>query len=281
MAAGGVAAAALLAGGGWWALHDRPAPSVVAATAPTVARPAAYSPQDRRQSIIVLPFENSSGDPAQDSIAAAMTRDVIDRIAEDTTKPLVPAGTAAAYRGKPLDLGAIGRSLNVHFALAGNVRRQDGRMIVSATLYETADVRPVWSQRYDRPERPDTWDSITGDMAGSIDQVTMDAEVARTMREHPDSLDKRDLMFAANTTPLTHISKENSLARMALVGRALAIDPNYLWALRFDGRLHADFVFNGFSSDPDADLAYATKAVDRALLLAPNDYYALSVRPEG
>ena len=37
-------------------------------------------------------------------------------------------------------------------------------------------------------------------------------------------------------------------------------------------------VLNGFSSDRDADLARATKAVDRALLLAPNDVYALRAK---
>ena len=55
------------------------------------ARPAALSPQDRRQSVIVLPFENSSGDPA---------RDVADIIAEYRDLPLVPAATSSAYCGK-------------------------------------------------------------------------------------------------------------------------------------------------------------------------------------
>ena len=149
MVAGGIAVAAILAAGGWWTLHDRIAHPVGAVVAPAAPRPVAYSPQDRRQSIIVLPFENSSGDPTQDNAAAAVTRDVQDRIAEDSTMPLIPPGTASAYRGKTLDLHAIGRDHDVHFALTGDARRQDGRLIVSATLYETADIRPVWSQRFD------------------------------------------------------------------------------------------------------------------------------------
>jgi len=35
---------------------------------------------DRRKSVIVLPFENSSGDVAQSDLAAALTRDLTDRI---------------------------------------------------------------------------------------------------------------------------------------------------------------------------------------------------------
>ena len=35
----------------------------------------------------------------------------------------------------------------------------------------------------------------------------MDAEAARATRDHPDSLDKRDLMFAAKATSLAQIVK--------------------------------------------------------------------------
>jgi class 3 adenylate cyclase/TolB-like protein/Tfp pilus assembly protein PilF len=277
--AGAVAVVARLAAGGWWTLHGRTVPlPATAVVAPVAPRPVAYSSQDRRQSVIVLPFENSSGDPAQDGIAAGITRDVTDRIAGDPTVPLVPAATAAGYRGRTPDLRAIGREHDVHFALTGNARRQDGRLIVAATLYQTADERPVWAQRFDRPDGPDARNSILRAITTNFDLATMDAEAARAMREHPDSLDKRDLMLAASATSLSQPSKENSLARIALMDRALALDPDYAWALREDARTHAYLVLNGFSSDPDADLARATKAVDRALLLAPNDVYALRAK---
>jgi tetratricopeptide (TPR) repeat protein len=139
----------------------------------------------------------------------------------------------------------------------------------------TDDERTVWSQRFDRPDSTNAWNSIIQAFYSNFDQSTMDAEFTRAMREHPDSLDKRDLMFAANTSSLSQISKENYLAKIALMDRALALDPNYVWALRSSARMHADLVLDGFSSDRDADLAYAMKTVDRALLLAPNDYFTL------
>ena len=203
MIAGAVVVVALLAAGGWWTLHVRTSPpAVTAAVAPAATRPIAYSPQDRRLSVIVLPFENNSGDPAQDGLAASITRDVTDSIAGDTTVPVVPAATAAAFSGKAIDLHAIGREHDVHFALTGNARRQDGRLIVAATLYETLDVRQVWSQRFDRPDSPDERDVIIAVINSNFDLVTNDEEVARAMREHPNDLDKRDLMFAQDTTAL-------------------------------------------------------------------------------
>jgi len=108
-----------------------------------------------------------------------------------------------------------------------------------------------------------------------FETATVDAEIARAMREHPQDLDKRDLMFAANAKSLLTASKENYLKRMSMVEQALALDPNYLWALRTYGGLHAGLVQNGYSSDPDTDLKRGLQSLDRALQLAPGDYDAL------
>jgi adenylate cyclase len=260
-------------GGGW--MGDKTLPPVASAIAPTAPLPAAYSPQDRRKSVIVLPFENSSGDPTQDSVAAGITRDVTDRVAENREISLVPAATAAVYRGKTVDLRALVREHNVHFALTGSARRQDGRLFVSATLYETDTDRTVWSQRFDRPDSSDEWNHVVQQIKANIGQASTDAEVARAAREHPKDLDKRDLILASLSTSLFAHSKQNYLTRIALIERALAIDPDYVAALLEKGKWYAIGVSNGFSSDPSADLSTARKAADRALQLAPDSVTAL------
>ncbi len=276
--AGAAGLVALLAFGGWWTLRDRSAPpaSVVIAQAP--ARPIAYSPQDRRQSVIVLPFENSSGDPAQDGIAAAMTRDVTDGISTEPGRPTVPATTAAAYRGRSVDLHEIGRNLNVHFAVVGDARRQNGRLLVSAKVIGTDDDRSIWSRQFDREDSADARKDIANVIVDEFERTSVDAEIARAMREHPQDLDKRDLLFAASATSLKPLSKENFVKKMSLVERALALDPDYLWALRLDASWHTSFVLTGFSSDPQADLERAERSLDRLLKLAPEDYGALRIK---
>jgi adenylate cyclase len=76
-------------------------------------------------------------------------------------------------------------------------------------------------------------------------------------------------------TSLSAESKQNYLTRIALLERALAIDPDYFQALLRKAQLYAALVDSGFSSDRDADLETANKAADRALQLAPNDVEAL------
>ena len=278
MVAGAVVLVMILGAGGWWILRDGTPPPVTAAPKQSAPRPEAYSPQDRRQSVIVLPFENSSGDPAQDTIAAGFTRDLTDRLSREAANQIVPVQTAAAYLGKTMDLRALGRDHDVHFALSGNARRQDGRLIVTVTLYEIAGERPVWSHDYDRPDSQEARKVIVGSVISNIYQARIDAEAGRAAREHPDNLDKRDLMIASAVTALQQGSKEATLAQIALIERALAIDPDYIWALSDDARLHTNLVRNDFSSDPAADLAQATKAADRVLSLRPDHSQALRIK---
>jgi DNA-binding winged helix-turn-helix (wHTH) protein/TolB-like protein len=259
-----LAAAALVVGGVGWVAPGRQ------------NAPLAYSPQDRRQSIIVLSFENRSTSPVQDDVAASVTREVTDIFALDKSVPSIPAAVAAEYNGKGIDLRRIGREHDVHFALLGNSRQQDGRLIVSATLYETDHGNQIWGQRFERTDglEAGAW-MIASLIHQNVDQATTDEEVRSALRDHPGQLDKRDLMLAAYASDKLQNSKPGIQAQIALIDRALALDPNYLWALRAKGRRHADLVILGFSDDPARDVVIAAEAVDRALQLAPNDYSAL------
>jgi adenylate cyclase len=254
--------------------HERTEEPVAAATTSRAPRPMAYSPEDRRMSIMVLPFENSSGDPRQDDLAAGITRDVTDRFARDPEVPVIPSATAAGYRGKTVNLQTLGLDHNVHFVLTGSARRQDGRVIVSATLYEAESGRNLWSQRFDRPDNSDEWVGVIGQISGNCNTASIEAEVARAMREHPESLDKRDLLLA-EIAFTRWSSKEDALKQIALIERALTIDPDYVRVLGDKANAYVNLVFAGYSDDPSADLSTAMKAVDRALQLAPNNLRAL------
>ena len=243
---------------------------------PTDAPAAAGPPGDWRQSVLVMPFENSSGDLAQDGIAAGIARDVTTlSIAQYPRAPFVPARIAATYLGKPFNPSATGQDPNMHFVLTGDARRQDDRLIVSATLYQTEDGLPVWSRQYDLADHPDSWALVVQSIVSNVNHATRDAEVARAMRERPDCLDTRDLLMAAGQRDWSQLSRERYQERLAYAERALELDPDHVSALSMAARVRALLVQGGYSSDPDADLARAAKEIDRALLLEPHSFAAL------
>src|SRR5690348_3991778 len=184
-------------------------------------RPAPYSPQDRRMTIIGLPVENSSGDPAQDRLADALTRDVTDYIRRGWMSGVASGAMAGVHPANRIDLRLIEREHDVHFALTSSARREEGRLIVAATLSDVLTRQQIWAQRFDTEDQPEGVGMIVRRISSEAGQAAVDAEVARARREHPDDLDKRDLTLAADASALQQqTSRENVAARLALTNRA-------------------------------------------------------------
>jgi tetratricopeptide (TPR) repeat protein len=136
----------------------------------------------------------------------------------------------------------------------------------------------MWSGQLDRPDGPEALTAIEQVIYESFWQTAVDVEAYRAMRDHPDELDERDLLLVALSTALSAPTKANDLAKIALLERALALNPDGFLALERRARLHAELVMLGYSSDPAADLAIAEKAADRLLAINPNSLVALRAK---
>jgi hypothetical protein len=66
-----------------------------------------------RLSIVVLPFENLSGDKDQDYFADGVTDDLTTDLSHLPDSFVISRGTAFTYKGKPVDAKKIGRELGV------------------------------------------------------------------------------------------------------------------------------------------------------------------------
>ena len=121
MGAGFVAALALaLLASGWLRWPMWPQSAAPASSATAVEDKLAPAP---RLSIVVLPFENLSGDPEQEYFADGITDDLTTDLSHLPESFVISRGTAMTYRGKGLDTKQIGRELGVRYVLEGSVRR--------------------------------------------------------------------------------------------------------------------------------------------------------------
>ncbi len=77
-----------------------------------------------RLSIVVLPFSNLSGDPAQDALADAITEDLTTNISRFRNSFVIGHNTAFTYKGRAVNLRQVGDELNVKYVLEGSVRRR-------------------------------------------------------------------------------------------------------------------------------------------------------------
>ena len=124
---------------------------VAAAIAFGVARgPAASSAPPDITSLVVLPLENLSGDPAQAYLAAGLTDELTGRLAQLRALRVVSRTSAKAFEGRRVSLPAIGRELQVDAAIEGTVRYQDGRVKVSIQLVHAATDSHLWARDFER-----------------------------------------------------------------------------------------------------------------------------------
>jgi TolB-like protein/class 3 adenylate cyclase/cytochrome c-type biogenesis protein CcmH/NrfG len=255
----------LIAGGAWWFLNsNRPAPVASNAPQPLAAQ---------RLSIVVLPFTNLGGDPAQDYLADSLTDELTTALSRIRDSFVIARNTAFTYKGKPVDAKAIGKELGVRYVLEGSVLPTGNQVRVNAQLIDADSGTHLWAEQFDTPRADllQMQDEIVTHLARAMDIQLSEAEAARLKRTPPANPDAEDLALQcdAGAQKGGFIGKEAD-AGYRLCEQALAIDPNNVRALRLlSGKFLTPVTF-GLSADPKGDLKRADELASKALALDPN-----------
>ena len=148
-----------------------------------------------RLSIVVLPFENLSGDKEQDYFADGITDDLTTDLSHLPDSFVIARNTAFTYKGKPVDAKQIGRELGVRYLLEGSVRRVGETITVNAQLISTETGAHVWADRFDgeRSKLGELQVEFVSRLANSLGVELVKAEALRAMRERPNNPDAVDL----------------------------------------------------------------------------------------
>lgn len=107
-------------------------------------------PSPAERSIAVLPFANTSGDPADAPLFDGITDELIGALGSVRDLRVVGRTSVFALRDRGLDPRAIGDTLGVATVLEGSGRREGNRLKVRAQLVSARDGRVIWADAYDR-----------------------------------------------------------------------------------------------------------------------------------
>jgi TolB-like protein len=163
--------------GAWWLLNGN-RPASVATKAPAEAA---------RLSIVVLPFANLSGDPAQDYLADALTDQLTTVLARIPGNFVIARNTAMTFKGKPVDAKAIGKDLGVRYVLEGSVQPSGDRTRVNAQLIDAGSGAHLWAEQFDTPRADllQTQDAIVARLARANYFQLFQAEADSNGRPRP------------------------------------------------------------------------------------------------
>ena len=185
-------------------------------------------PLPDKPSLVVLPFQNMSGDPEQEYFADGMVEDITTALSRIRSLFVIARNSAFTYKGRAVDVRQVGRELGVRYVLEGSVRKAGIARAHHGPVGRCGDRgaslgRPV--RRHPggrvRSAGPGDRERGRGDPAKSLK-----AEIQRAQRKPTENLQAYDLMLRA--LPHFYTRTRESLAEAErLLRRAIEIDPGY------------------------------------------------------
>jgi TolB-like protein/Flp pilus assembly protein TadD len=167
-----------------------------------------------------------SADKDNEYFSDGLSEEIINVLARAPGMKVTGRTSSFFFRGKDVELGEIGRRLNVEHILEGSVRKSGNRIRVTAQLLKAADGFPLWSERYDR-EMTDIFalqDEITQAIAEAL-RVKLSGASTAPRRYEPNLLaydaylKARQHWFQGTVESQTMFKK--------FVDQAMEVDPNF------------------------------------------------------
>ncbi|HET7193240.1 MAG TPA: winged helix-turn-helix domain-containing protein [Pseudolabrys sp.] len=184
----------------------------------------AHRPSERA-AVVVLPFQNLSGDPLQECLADSFTEDIIAGLARQQWFSVIARSASFAFKGVATDVRIVAAELGVRYVLEGSVRRSGNKLRVTAQLVDAAKRVHVWADRHDSvfSNVGGSQDEITSRVIDSVGSQIILTEAARLRQRPTQDLSARDLMMQA----LPHMWRASTAEQCRaqdLLARAASLD---------------------------------------------------------
>jgi adenylate cyclase len=246
---------------------SRPPATSVAGAVPPGRQPIRASAT--KPSIVVLPFNNISGDAEQEYFSDGITEDIITDLSKVSALAVISRNSAFMYKGKHVDVTRVARELKVGHVLEGSVRKAGGRVRITAQLVDGSSNDHVWAERYDR-DLNDIFalqDEISEAIVKALRLKLLPEEKRAIEQRGTDNVEAYNLYLLARQSYVTGHEGDarRTQAMIRLCNRAIEIDRSYslAWALMAIGQMNLYFVHGGRVDDGLA-------SADRALELDAN-----------
>jgi adenylate cyclase len=198
-----------------------------------VAEAASHGP-----SIIVLPFDNLSDEPAKAYLAGGLTEEILTGLAQFEELFVYAHETGARY-GSATNYQELHRELGVRYVLQGSVREAEGQFRVTARLVDVTTGAQLWASAYEGGGSGADLFQIQSDIARRVVVevaqpygIIATADLKLMRGKTPESLNAYDCVLQV-LDHYRHMSAERVEEARGCLERATESDPEYTdaWAL--------------------------------------------------
>lgn len=263
----GLAVAVATAAGAW--IYDRGGAALPALVADLLPGQVGAALADTRPAVAVLPFDNLSGDPAQDYFTDGLTEDIITDLARHHELLVIARNSTFAFKDQPTDIRTVGAELGAGYVVEGSARRAGDQIRVVAQLIDAESGAHLWSRSYDRRVEDvfAVQTDLTAQIVASLVSYVRQSEAEAMSARPTDDLRAYDLVLRGRER-FRHRSNDAQglLEARALFARAVEFDPDYAAAHAYLGLTYivshvASLAGVGTGRELDEGLAHVREAI--------------------
>jgi eukaryotic-like serine/threonine-protein kinase len=183
------------------------------------------------ESIAVLPFVNTSGDPDVEYLSDGITEGIINGLSELPRIRVMARSTVFHYKGHEPDPQKVGHDLGVQAVLTGTLARHGEALRVQTELVDVSNGSALWGEQYDRN---------LSDMAAVQQEVVRDISAKLKLRfsgEDKNKLSQRTTenweaydLYLRGRYYWNKFTEDGMQKAIGYFQQAIAKDPNYALA---------------------------------------------------
>jgi adenylate cyclase len=225
-----------------------------------------------KPSIVVLPFNNMSGDPEQEFFADGLTEDIITELSRHHELFVISRNSSFVYKNRAVNVREVAEKLGAQYLVEGSVRKIGDRVRVTVQLIDTANDAHIWADKYDR-NLDDIFaiqDEVTAAIAATLPGRVEAAQRDQLARTKPANMAAYECVLAAKVLHHRSTITDNERAQ-TLINRAVTLDPDYAHAHAWRACILGQAWVHKWCDDEDAVWNEIVAELDRALALDDND----------
>ncbi|MEM7069966.1 MAG: BTAD domain-containing putative transcriptional regulator [Pseudomonadota bacterium] len=228
--------------------------------------------------LLVMEFENLSGDPNKRYFARGIADDIAMALAYWRWFPVISPNAVSAVSGKPLDIRDAADQVDAQYVLTGSVRQSGSQARIIVQLTEASTGHTLWSERFDR-EMDDVFsvqDEISENVVARVEPFLQAAEFERLGYKRADKFTAWDYLLQATQADLDggpgYGTQEANLKVRALLQKVFDAGSPPAAAYAMLARSHWKDAIMGWSGDREYSLRQALDVSGEGIRTDPNDW---------
>jgi TolB-like protein/DNA-binding SARP family transcriptional activator/Flp pilus assembly protein TadD len=231
--------------------------------------------------IVVLPFDNLSGDSQQEYFSDGITESVILSLSSIHELTVKSRHTSFAYKHSTKSANEIGTELDAQYIVEGSVRNSTDKIRITVQLVETATSNQIWGKRYDAASDQlfELEEELCQAIASTIfGRIGRQVKLSKYQKPAKDLKAYDYLMRGWYHAERLNV-KDNAIA-MEQFQKCLEIDPSNADAHLAITAVSSVQLFENWTADRAKTVAFARQHINKALELEPDNAMAHAFKSE-